>query len=74
MGGRGDFRSPVNETRFPLENSHEKYVQKKSLDAISSGIMFTPCQRCTDVQNNAYADGACGMEPRASNVQERISA
>jgi hypothetical protein len=53
MGGIAVFRSPANERCFSLKNSHEKYVQKKSLDAIPTGIMFTPRQRCTDVQTTS---------------------
>jgi hypothetical protein len=43
MGGLCVFRSPANEWCFSPENSREKYVQKKSLDAIPTGVMFTPC-------------------------------
>jgi hypothetical protein len=43
MGGRSVFRSPANECCFSLKNSREKQVQKKSLDAIPTGYMFTPC-------------------------------
>lgn len=57
---------------FPSKTAAESTFKKKTLDAIPTGIMFTPRQRCTDVQNNALADGACGMEPRASNAKERI--